>query len=76
LPIILAPGKAEIRRIEVRGQPGKKFVRRPPISKIITVKWTGGVVQVAECKCEALNSNPNSIQKKLKTKKMKMVMGK
>jgi hypothetical protein len=46
-PVILAALEAEIRRIEVQGQP-TQIVFETPISKITRAKWTGGVAQVTE----------------------------
>jgi hypothetical protein len=40
--------EAEIKRIEVQGQPRKIFCDTP-ISKITRAKWTRGVAHVVEC---------------------------
>jgi hypothetical protein len=62
-PVILATLEAEIGRIQAGGQPRQRVFKTPPISKITTEKWTGGVAQVygtcfasQNCKPE-LNSN-------------------
>jgi hypothetical protein len=47
-PIILATGEAEIRRISVQGPP-RIMVPETPIFKNTRAKWTGCVVQLAEC---------------------------
>jgi hypothetical protein len=59
MPVILAPGEADIGRIVVQSQPGQ-IICETPISKITRGKWTVGVAQVVEyllCKCKALSSN-------------------
>jgi hypothetical protein len=41
MPVILATCEAEIRRIEVQGQPWQ-IVPETPISRITRAKWMGG----------------------------------
>jgi hypothetical protein len=62
LPIILATGEAEIKRIAVQSQP------RQILENTQHKKMGGRVSQMGEClpcKCEALSSNPNTIKKKI-----------
>jgi hypothetical protein len=68
MPVILATWKAEIRRIEVRGQPREIVHETPPasISKITRAKWTVVVAQAAEdllCKPDSLSSKYQSHQR-------------
>jgi hypothetical protein len=70
MPIIPATWEAEIGRIVVPGQPGKK---RDPISNITRAKRTGGVVQAVHhlpSKREAMSSNPSMEKKYIKVKKV------
>jgi hypothetical protein len=65
---ILATWEAEIGRIAVQGQP-KQIVRKTPISKITTAKWTGSVIQAVEhllCKARSPEFKLQSHQKKKK----------
>jgi hypothetical protein len=51
-------------RIIVQANLGKK---QDPISKIIIIKWTRGVVQTVEClpsKQKILSSNPSTVKNK------------
>jgi hypothetical protein len=64
--------EAEIRKIEIQGQPGQT-VQETPICKITRAKWTRGMTQVVECsgsafKCKTLSSNPSPTKKKKKRK--------
>jgi hypothetical protein len=79
MSVILTSWETAIRKMAVREQP-KQTVHETllpphppaPISKITTVKWTGGVVQAVEitlCKCEALIQTPVSPKQKTKKKK-------
>jgi hypothetical protein len=60
-PVILATQEAEIRRIMVQSQP-RQIVLRDPISKSLSQKWAGGVVQDvgSEFKPQYCNNNNNN----------------
>jgi hypothetical protein len=74
--VFLATWEAEIRSIEVKGQPGQKLCATPS-PKLTTEKWNGGVAQVVEllfCKHEALSSISSAIKKnKIKYDKSKTI---
>jgi hypothetical protein len=60
MSIILATWEARMGGLWYETNSGKQFMR-PPISKTIRAKWSGGVAQALEgllCNCEALSSNP------------------
>jgi hypothetical protein len=67
MPVILDTWEAEIRRIEVQGQPGQIVPEIP--STITKAKCSRGLVQVAKhllSECETLSSKPHPTKKKLR----------
>jgi Zn ribbon nucleic-acid-binding protein len=71
----LPHGKLRSGGSQFEASPGKWFARS--ISKITRAKWTGGVIQAVECllcKHEALTSNPNSTEKKIRRDKSHFIL--
>jgi hypothetical protein len=71
MSVNLATWEAEIRKIEVCGQP-RQITLETPISKITRAKWTGSMDQEVECllcKGKALGSNPSPTKQRKKKKK-------